>query len=50
MTVQASTLLSSHIALITGAVSALGASIMLWAYEGPGVFLDVLLAGISACF
>lgn len=37
-------------ASITAAVAFVGGGILLWSREGLGVFLEVLAAGLSACF
>lgn len=37
-------------ALIVAITAFFAAAGLLWAHEGPGVFVEVLLAGISACF
>jgi hypothetical protein len=37
-------------ASIAAAVAFIGGGILLWSREGLGVFLEVLAAGLSACF
>jgi hypothetical protein len=35
---------------ILGGLAAIGGGVLLWSREGIGVFMEVLAAGLSACF
>jgi hypothetical protein len=39
-----------HVALGLGVSALFGAALLLWSREGVAVFVDVLLAGLAACF
>jgi hypothetical protein len=40
----------AYAALGLGALALFGAAALLWSREGVRVFVDVLMAGLSACF